>query len=84
MRDGVRIAVDLWLPAGLSAQQKIPALMVSTRYWRAQDIVPRIVGGVTCMQGLLDDLLAHARYANPTEHGEGRLGALLLNAHVSE
>ena len=47
MRDGVRIAVDLWLPAGLSAQQKIPALMVSTRYWRAQDIVPRTVEGDT-------------------------------------
>lgn len=35
MRDGVRIAVDLWLPEDLDSAQKIPALMHATRYWRA-------------------------------------------------
>jgi uncharacterized protein len=41
MRDGVRIAIDVWLPAGLPADQKIPAIMRATRYWRAQDNIPR-------------------------------------------
>jgi putative CocE/NonD family hydrolase len=39
MRDGVRIAVDVWLPEDLGSERKIPAIMYSTRYWRASDIV---------------------------------------------
>jgi predicted acyl esterase len=39
MRDGVRIAIDVWLPEKLGADQKVPAIMRATRYWRAQDIV---------------------------------------------
>ena len=35
MRDGVKIAVDLWLPADLQEGQRIPTLMQATRYWRA-------------------------------------------------
>jgi putative CocE/NonD family hydrolase len=35
MRDGVRIAVDLYLPPGLSAGDRIPVVMRATRYWRA-------------------------------------------------
>jgi uncharacterized protein len=34
MRDGVRIAVTLHLPEGLPAGEKIPLVMVQTRYWR--------------------------------------------------
>jgi hypothetical protein len=41
MRDGVRIAVDVWLPGGLGLDQRIPALMTATRYWRAQDRIRR-------------------------------------------
>jgi putative CocE/NonD family hydrolase len=37
MRDGVRIAIDVWLPATLEAEQKVPTIMRATRYWRAQD-----------------------------------------------
>jgi uncharacterized protein len=37
MRDGVRIAIDVWLPESLSAGEKVPAVMRATRYWRAQD-----------------------------------------------
>ncbi len=37
MRDGVKIAVDVWLPAGLRHGDKIPTVMRSTRYWRALD-----------------------------------------------
>ncbi len=37
MRDGVRIAVDLWFPAGLSTELKIPTLISSTRYVRTME-----------------------------------------------
>ena len=40
MRDGVRIAVDLVLPSPLPAQEKIPALLTQTRYWRAMELRP--------------------------------------------
>jgi len=43
MSDGVRIAIDLWLPAGLETGRKIPAILHATRYWRAQDNLPRDV-----------------------------------------
>lgn len=36
--DGARIAVDIWLPAGLTAADKIPAIMEGTRYWRASPV----------------------------------------------
>jgi putative CocE/NonD family hydrolase len=39
MSDGVRIAVDVWLPTELEPKEKIPAIMYCTRYWRASDIV---------------------------------------------
>ena len=34
MRDGVDIAVDVWLPADLAAGARAPALIDATRYWR--------------------------------------------------
>jgi len=37
MRDDVRIAVDLWLPEGLSGGERVPTLMHATRYWRAME-----------------------------------------------
>lgn len=36
MRDGVKIALDLHLPAALKPSDKIPAIVISTRYWRAR------------------------------------------------
>jgi len=35
MRDGVRIAVDIVLPKPLPANEKLPAIMNMTRYWRS-------------------------------------------------
>lgn len=35
MRDGVRIAIDVWVPANLGADAKVPTLIYSTRYTRA-------------------------------------------------
>ncbi len=36
MRDGVRIAIDEILPPAIAAGVRVPALLVTTRYWRAQ------------------------------------------------
>lgn len=36
MRDGVKIAVDVVLPKALPANEKVPAVMVMTRYWRSK------------------------------------------------
>jgi putative CocE/NonD family hydrolase len=38
MRDGVRLAVDVWLPRSYEAGDRLPTAMRSTRYWRAQDL----------------------------------------------
>lgn len=37
MRDGVSIALDVWLPRGLGTE-KAPALLFPTRYWRRADM----------------------------------------------
>ena len=34
MRDDVKIAIDIWLPANLDHATTIPALSQATRYWR--------------------------------------------------
>lgn len=36
MRDGVRIAIDIVLPKPLPIDEKLPAIMSMTRYWRAR------------------------------------------------
>lgn len=38
MRDGVDIAVEVFLPKGLVEDKKIPALLNQTRYWRATEL----------------------------------------------
>ncbi|NLH50246.1 MAG: CocE/NonD family hydrolase [Myxococcales bacterium] len=38
MRDGVKIAVDVYLPAGLRPADKLPTILDQTRYWRRLDI----------------------------------------------
>ena len=36
MPDGVRLAVDVWLPAGTTAGARLPAVLETGRYWRAR------------------------------------------------
>ncbi len=36
MRDGTRIAVEIWLPQGSSNQNRVPTIVWFTRYWRAR------------------------------------------------
>ena len=35
MRDGTRLAVDVWLPPDLATSERVPVLVSTTRYWRA-------------------------------------------------
>ncbi|NHI92613.1 MAG: CocE/NonD family hydrolase [Candidatus Lokiarchaeota archaeon] len=35
MRDGIKIAADVSLPKNLAFQEKIPTVLIQTRYWRA-------------------------------------------------
>jgi two-component system cell cycle response regulator len=47
----------------------------------ADDLVPYVVGGATRMQELVNDLLAHSRYANETAAG-GLQSILLSTSHT--
>lgn len=35
MRDGVKIAIDVWLPTNLTPGEKLPTILRSTGYWRS-------------------------------------------------
>lgn len=46
MRDGIRIAIDLWLP-DVANEKKVPTALRSTRYWRSHvgnPLVERVAG----------------------------------------
>jgi predicted acyl esterase len=38
MRDGVKIAIDVYLPRGLQDGQKLPTIVLQTRYWCAMEV----------------------------------------------
>jgi uncharacterized protein len=38
MRDGVKIAADIWVPADLKQSEKLPVITEMTRYWRFSDV----------------------------------------------
>ena len=40
MRDGVRIAIDLYLPTALDSSTKLPTLLEQTRYYRSEEPAP--------------------------------------------
>jgi uncharacterized protein len=40
MRDGTRLAADIYLPKGLGAGDRLPTLLYQTRYWRSMDLRP--------------------------------------------
>jgi len=41
MSDGIRIAIDLYLPAPLENSTRLPAILLQTRYWRAARLHPQ-------------------------------------------
>jgi uncharacterized protein len=57
MRDGVEVAVSVYLPADLKAGEKVPVLMRTTRYWREPQIgwTARMLAALHLVQA--DDLL---------------------------
>lgn len=55
MRDGVRIAIDVWLPSSLKKGEKIPAVLRSTRYVRT--IEPGFWGKVLLLLGQKNALM---------------------------
>jgi putative CocE/NonD family hydrolase len=42
MRDGVRLAIDVYLPTGLEAGTRLPTILEQTRYWRSFDYPPAL------------------------------------------
>jgi len=40
MDDGTRLATDVFLPTGLQPDERLPTVLVATRYWRAVDGQP--------------------------------------------
>lgn len=38
MRDGIRIAIDLYLPLDLKPKGKLPTILLQTRYWRNYEL----------------------------------------------
>jgi putative CocE/NonD family hydrolase len=48
MRDGTQLAADAWVPRDLAVNERLPTIMVTTRYWRAHAMGPiyRLLVGV--------------------------------------
>ena len=38
MPDGVRLAVDVWLPTGTTRASRLPTVLEADRYWRVRHI----------------------------------------------
>jgi putative CocE/NonD family hydrolase len=69
MRDGVRIAVDVWLPEDLKSGDRLPTIMRATRYWRAVD---RVDGGLEADRNFAEaELFNDAGYALVIVDGRG-------------
>src|SRR5262245_10518493 len=57
MRDGVRIAIDVHLPVGLSGAERLPTILHQTRYFRAVQM-----RGLLEQRGMGKLFDVHARY----------------------
>ena len=58
MRDGIALAVDVWLPEELQSGQRVPTLMRATRYWRDQDLGPLVRAGIAFTSEKAEDLMS--------------------------
>ena len=70
MRDGVRIAADVWLPEGLGPDERVPALIHATRYWRA-------------LQSVTGDYESDNRYAEAESINAAGYALVLVDARGS-
>lgn len=59
MDDGVRLAVNVYLPKGLKKGEKVPAVLFQTRYWRAV--------GLKWPFSAMVDMVPHTRNFNPLD-----------------
>ena len=80
MRDGTKIAVDVWYPADLKRGQKVPTLLYSTRYGRALE--PGFGRRVATGLGLSEDIINLDKYLSD-EIG-GACGALRAHPRTIE
>jgi len=79
MRDGVEIAVSVYLPPDLKTGEQVPVLMRTTRYWREPQISRTLRVLVTLHLVRPDDLLdKQVAYFN-----QRRFAALLVDARGS-
>jgi len=69
MRDGVKIAIDLWLPSDLKEGQKIPVVINSTRYGRASEVGPFTRGLYAFGLNNLDKKIPKQHIKQFNEHG---------------
>lgn len=58
MRDGIALAVDVWFPEELQPGQRVPTVMRSTRYWRAQDFGPLSRAQIAFSPARAEDLMS--------------------------
>jgi uncharacterized protein len=79
MRDGVELAVSVYLPADLKAGERVPVLMRTTRYWREPQIAWPLRMLAALRQASPDDLLdKQVAYFN-----ERRFAVMLVDARGS-
>jgi len=76
MRDGVQIAIDVWVPVDLAPGRKVPTIIRSTRYWRCEQMgfVYRVLIGLGRARQLGSeeaDRLNNAGYALVTVDARG-------------
>ena len=57
MRDGVRLALDVWLPENCQAGDRLPTAMRAARYRRAQDSGPLTWAQVAFTSAVPDDMM---------------------------
>ena len=79
MRDGVELAVSVYLPADLKAGERVPVLMRTTRYWREPQIGWPLRMLAALHEASPDDLLdRQVEYFN-----QRRFAVLLVDARGS-
>ena len=75
MRDGVRIAVDVVLLEDLPEGRRIPAILIMTRYWRAEEVESQWAMATGEVEGRRRDILGQPwfRRRHRGHAGNGRI-----------
>ena len=50
----------------------------------SEDLMPNVIGGATSMQELVNDLLAHAQYANPRNNSPAAMKMMMTEGNCVE